>query len=56
MNTDASNHGIGAVLNQGEKLIAYASRTLSKAEKNYCVIREELANSLFELTMPATEG
>ena len=39
MNCDASNEGLGAVLYQTQdgvdKVISYASRTLSEAEKNY---------------------
>ncbi len=46
LDTDASNLGIGAVLSQiqegTEKVIAYFSRTLTKAEKRYCVTRKEL--------------
>lgn len=46
LDTDASNDSIGAVLSQiqdgKETVIAYASRTLSSAEKNYCVIRKEM--------------
>lgn len=45
LDTDASNFGIGSVLSQkqdnNEKDIAYFSRTLNKAERNYCVTRRE---------------
>ena len=44
--TDASNHAVGAVLSQlqngREVVIAYASRRLSPAERNYCITRREL--------------
>ena len=47
LDTDASAVGIGAVLSQvqsdgNERPIAYASRTLSKPERCYCVTQREL--------------
>lgn len=46
LDTDASNWAIGAVLSQRqdgvERVIAYASRKLSRSEANYCVTRREL--------------
>ena len=46
LDTDASNHGLGAVLSQiqdgKEKVLAYYSRVFNKAERNYCVTRREL--------------
>ena len=41
LQTDASANGIGAVLEQGGRVVGYGSRTLSSAEKNYSVIQRE---------------
>ena len=46
LDTDASDVGVGAVLSQiqegQERVIAFYSKTLSPAERNYCVTRREL--------------
>ncbi|KAK3083976.1 hypothetical protein FSP39_006179 [Pinctada imbricata] len=46
VDTDASDRAIGCVISQKqdgyEKVIAYASRPLSKSERKYCVTRKEL--------------
>ena len=46
LDTDACDTGIGAVLSQVqdgvERVISYASKTLNKAERRYCVTRKEL--------------
>ena len=46
LDVDASEVGIGGIIHQvqggQEKVIAYASRSLNKAEKNYCITEKEL--------------
>ena len=47
LDTDTSDTGIGAVLSQiqddgTERVIAYASRVLSKPERRHCATRKEL--------------
>lgn len=46
LDVDACNYGIGGVLSQiqdgEERVIAYASRSLNRAETNYCVTDKEL--------------
>ena len=46
LDTDASDTAIGAVLSQRqggiERVVAYASKSLCKRERNYCVTRKEL--------------
>lgn len=48
---DASNFAVGCILTQavpeGEKVIAYASRSLSKSERNYSVTEKECLSVLF---------
>nr|GFA10846.1 putative reverse transcriptase domain-containing protein [Tanacetum cinerariifolium] len=46
---DASNKGLGAVLMQREKMIAYASRKLKVHEKNYTTHDLELGSVVFAL-------
>ena len=56
LDTDASAVGVGAVLSQvqegQERVIAYFSKTLNNAERNYCVTRRELLLS----RRPSTSG
>lgn len=51
LDTDASAYAIGAVLSQvqdnKERVIAYGSRCLDKAERNYCVTRREMLAVVF---------
>jgi hypothetical protein len=51
LDTDASSSCIGAVLSQvqngQEKAIAFASRSMTKSERKYCVTREELLAAVY---------
>lgn len=49
MYTDASKNGLGAVLMQDEKVIAYVSRQLKVHERNYPTHDLELAAVVFAL-------
>lgn len=39
---DSSSHGLGAILLQDNEVVAFASRSLTKSEKNYAMIEKEL--------------
>ena len=41
LHTDASAHGLGAVFEQDNRVVAYVSRSLTSSEHNYSVIQKE---------------
>ena len=47
LNTDASKKGYGAVIIQDERPVAYASRRVTSAEKNYAPIKNEMSAIVF---------
>ena len=49
MYCDAPRHGLGYVLMQNDKVIAYASRQLKKHEQNFPTHDLELAAEVFSL-------
>ena len=49
LQTDASSIGVGAILEQGGHVIAYASRTLNQAEQQYSVIQKKCLAIAFAL-------
>ena len=58
LDMDASETSIGAVLSQvqngEERVIAYASRTYNKAERNYCTTRKELLAVIYFISLNNT--
>ena len=51
MVTDASGYGLGAVLKQGGKIVAYESRSMTPAERNHGVGEQELLAVIHALTV-----
>lgn len=55
MTTDASQYAIGSAISQGEighdLPIAYASRTLNKAERNYSTTEKELLSIVWSVKL-----
>lgn len=49
LETDASDTGLGAVLLQENQPVAYISRLLSKAEKNYSITEKEVLAALWAM-------
>ncbi|KAF9760719.1 Retrovirus-related Pol polyprotein from transposon 17.6 [Nosema granulosis] len=49
LETDASDFGLGACLRQNDKPVAYLSRNLSGAEKNYGITEREVLASLWAM-------
>jgi hypothetical protein len=49
LEADASNVGLGAVLRQNNKPIAYISRSLSPSEKNYTITEKEVLAALWAM-------
>ena len=49
LQTDASAVGLGAVLEQGGRVIAYTSRTLTKSEQQYSTIQKECLAAVYAM-------
>lgn len=50
--TDASQNGIGCVLLEEGRPVAYASRALTDAEKRYAVIEKEMTSVVYATKIP----
>ncbi len=50
LETDASDYGLGAVLLQNGRLVAFASRTLTQSERRYSQIEKECLSLVFGCT------
>ena len=49
LQTDASDAGLGAVLEHSGRPVAYASRSLTKSEHNYSVIQKECLAAVYAM-------
>jgi hypothetical protein len=49
LSVDASSFGLGACIMQGEQPVAYASRALNAAERNYAQIGKEMLGIVYGL-------
>ncbi|KAG0434994.1 Retrovirus-related Pol polyprotein from transposon 17.6 [Dictyocoela muelleri] len=49
LETDASNIGLGAILREGNKPVAYISRLLKGSEKNYSITEKEFLAILWAM-------
>ena len=53
LSVDASSKGLGAVLFQDEKTLAYASRALTPAKQHYAQIEKDVSNCVWSTEVPS---